>query len=66
MTDEELKAAPALYPFNAPQTKEALFYRQIFEKYYLGEAKWISYPWMPRWVGEVNDPSARTLKHYKP
>jgi len=39
--------------------------RQEFEKYYSGLAYLIPYQWLPRWVGNVTDPSARVLKQYK-
>ncbi|XP_061179872.1 asparagine synthetase [glutamine-hydrolyzing]-like [Saccostrea echinata] len=64
INDKELQEAPAKYPYNTPLTKEALYYRKIFEKFYPGQAEWIPYFWMPRWT-ETTDPSARTLKHYK-
>jgi len=64
INDQALKDAPALYPHNPPQTKEALYYRQIFEKKYPNRSQWLPYFWMPRWSG-ATDPSARVLKHYK-
>lgn len=64
INDKELQEAPAVYPHNTPLTKEALYYRKLFEKFYPGRAEWIPYFWMPRWT-ETTDPSARTLKHYK-
>jgi len=62
--DKELKEASILFPHNTPKTKEALYYRRLFEKYYPGRAEWIPYFWMPKWIAS-GDPSARTLKHYK-
>ena len=50
-----------------PFTKESLLYREIFEKYYPGQAKMIAGFWMPNkdWDGcNVNDPSARVLSNY--
>jgi len=38
VTDREFAAAAARYPFNTPATKEAYFYRRIFEQHYPGEA----------------------------
>lgn len=64
INDKDLKEAARRYPHNTPKTKEALYYRQIFEKHYPGKAKWIPYFWMPAW-SKSDDPSARTLKHYK-
>ena len=56
------------YAYHAkPFTKESLLYREIFEKYYPGQAKMIADFWMPnkQWEGcNVNDPSARVLSNY--
>ena len=56
------------YAYHAkPFTKEALLYREIFEKYYPGQAEMIAGFWMPNkdWEGcDVNDPSARVLSNY--
>jgi asparagine synthase (glutamine-hydrolysing) len=51
--------------FNPPQFKEALWYRTIFEKNYPGREQLIPYYWLPKWVGDVVDPSARMLSVYK-
>jgi len=48
-----------------PLTKESLHYRRIFNKYFHPKAAYvIPYYWMPKWSGNVNDPSARVLKVY--
>lgn len=54
-----------IYPHCTPKTKEALYYRKVFEKDYpkLAES-FIPFFWMPRWVEGVSDPSARFIKHY--
>ena len=56
------------YAYHArPFTKESLLYRELFEKYYPGQAKMIRAFWMPnkKWEGcNVNDPSARVLSNY--
>lgn len=56
------------YAYHAkPFTKESLLYREIFEKYYPGQAKMVADFWMPNkeWKGcDVNDPSARVLSNY--
>lgn len=64
INDEELEEARTKYTHNPPLSKEALYYRKIFEKHYGGCSKWIPYYWMPKW-SQSSDPSARTLKHYK-
>ncbi len=66
-TDDEFEAARKKYAHAAPFTKESLLYRQIFEKYYPGQAEMIVDFWMPNksWKGcDVNDPSARVLSNY--
>ncbi len=65
--DEEYKERIKKYPFATPFTKESLLYREIFEKYYPGQAKMVIDFWMPNksWEGcNVNDPSARVLANY--
>ncbi|HIY96147.1 MAG TPA: asparagine synthase B [Candidatus Borkfalkia excrementigallinarum] len=56
------------YAYHAkPFTKESLLYREIFEKYYPGQAEMVKDFWMPNkhWAGcNVNDPSARVLSNY--
>ena len=55
------------YKTNAPFTPESLLYREIFEKYYPGQAAMIPGFWMPNpaWEGcRVDDPSARVLSNY--
>ncbi len=56
------------YDYHAmPFTKESLLYREIFEKYYPGQAGMIADFWMPNksWEGcDVDDPSARVLSNY--
>ena len=66
-TDEEFESRREQYVFAQPFTKESLLYREIFEKYYPGQAKMVVDFWMPNrnWEGcNVNDPSARVLSNY--
>ncbi|MDO5406886.1 MAG: asparagine synthase B [Eubacteriales bacterium] len=66
-TDEEYETLRRKYTFAQPFTKESLLYREIFEKYYPGQAKMVPDFWMPNksWEGcNVNDPSARVLANY--
>ena len=65
LKEDELKNAENLYPVNTPKTFEALLYRKEFESKFFGHAHLIPYMWMPKWIGNVTDPSARTLEHYK-
>ena len=66
-TDEAFAAGCGKYTFAKPFTKESLLYREIFEKYYPGQAEMVVDFWMPNkaWEGcNVNDPSARVLSNY--
>lgn len=62
VSQDELDDAEKLYPHNTPKTKEALYYRKIFESYYPEKNNVIPHFWMPKWCGEINDPSARELE----
>ena len=56
-----------MYGYARPFTKESLLYREIFEKYYPGQAAMVRDFWMPNreWEGcNVDDPSARVLANY--
>ena len=66
-TDEEFETLRQKYTHAQPFTKESLLYREIFEKYYPGQAEMVVDFWMPNksWDGcNVNDPSARVLANY--
>ena len=66
-TDEEFQAKCKQYDYATPFTKESLLYRELFEKYYPGQAHMIAGFWMPNkeWEGcDVDDPSARVLSNY--
>ena len=66
-TDEEFEEKRKKYTFAAPFTKESLLYRELFEKYYYGQAEMVKDFWMPNksWENcDVDDPSARVLKNY--
>lgn len=66
-TDQEMETLSEKYTYARPFTKESLLYREIFEKYYPGQAEMIAGFWMPNkeWEGcDVNDPSARVLSNY--
>ena len=66
-TDAEFEQKRQQYTFAQPFTKESLLYREIFEKYYPGQAPMVKDFWMPNkdWEGcQVSDPSARVLANY--
>ncbi|GAB2547039.1 asparagine synthase B [Rhodanobacter koreensis] len=75
VSDREFAAAAARYPFNTPATKEAYFYRRIFEQHFPGEAYALTVPggksiacsspaalaWDPAFAGAA-DPSGRAVR----
>ncbi len=66
-SDEDFEKLCEKYDYAKPFTKESLLYRELFEKYYPGQAHMIKDFWMPNknWENcDVNDPSARVLKNY--
>ncbi|GAA6226737.1 asparagine synthetase [glutamine-hydrolyzing] [Lates japonicus] len=65
VNDDQMEKAYKTFPHNPPCSKEAYYFRQVFEKHFPGRAEWLSHYWMPRWIN-ATDPSARTLSIYKP
>ena len=66
-TDAEFAARAARFAYRPPFTKESLLYRELFERFYPGQARMIPDYWMPNrsWPGcDVDDPSARVLSNY--
>jgi asparagine synthase (glutamine-hydrolysing) len=64
ITDTEFKECSSLYSHNPPKSKEALYYRKIYDKLLHGRSTNIPYYWLPKWCGENVEPSARVLKVY--
>ena len=67
ITDDTMSSVTALYPHNTPKSKEALLYRQIYDRWYKDIANVDKY-WMPAgtWFEtEISDPSALVLDCYK-
>ena len=61
--DSEFKNIKKLkkYSWNEPQTKEAYYYRKIYDEHY-NHPESIPYFWLPKWCGTgFIDPSARDL-----
>jgi asparagine synthase (glutamine-hydrolysing) len=61
VSDHEFEFESKKYKHNSPKTKEELYYRRIFEKYYENKSNVIPHFWMPKWCGNIIDPSAREL-----
>jgi asparagine synthase (glutamine-hydrolysing) len=62
VSDEEFLAHKDLFVHCPPQTKEAYYYRKVFVSHF-GEkhTNVVPYFWLPKWCGDVIDPSARVL-----
>ena len=60
VTDIDFKNREYEFPVNTPQLKETMYYRRIFLKHYKHIGV-ISHYWLPRFSGDLVDPSARTL-----
>lgn len=53
------------FTFNPPRTKDALYFRKVFESFYPGRDCVIPHYWLPKFQEEeVLDPSARVLNCY--
>ena len=59
--DDLLKAKKKYEKHNPPKLKEALYFREIFNKLFRNYDKIIPYYWLPKWHGNYIDPSARLL-----
>lgn len=67
ISNEELENAYEKYPHCTPKTKESLMFRNIFHNYFPEKDRdtLIPYQWMPRWCGEMVDPSGRLMKAFE-
>jgi asparagine synthase (glutamine-hydrolysing) len=63
ISDEEFQTA-SRYTHNTPPTKEAYWYRKIYESLY-GNNDTIPHFWLPSWSGNIQEPSARVLSIYQ-
>jgi asparagine synthase (glutamine-hydrolysing) len=61
---QELNIVKKSYTYCPPQFLEAEYYRQIFQKMYKGRDSVIPYYWIPKWNGNIKEPSARVLQVY--
>jgi asparagine synthase (glutamine-hydrolysing) len=63
-TDDELDKAQKQFTHLPPYSKESLYFRNLFcETFGKNEsvAKTIPYIWLPKWSGDITEPSARVL-----
>ncbi|KAK4531746.1 hypothetical protein CCYA_CCYA09G2603 [Cyanidiococcus yangmingshanensis] len=66
ISDEDLKRAPERFPYDPPLTKEAYYYRLIFEKHYgsypsAQSLRACVHKWIPLW-SDSTDPSGRAQR----
>ncbi len=47
------------------QSKEALYYKKIFDELFPGRSDILPYYWMPQWVDTKGDPSATVIKNFQ-
>ena len=60
-SEADLEESKSRYKHVPPHTYEALFYRKTFEEYFGNTAHVIPHYWLPKWCGDVSEPSARVL-----
>jgi asparagine synthase (glutamine-hydrolysing) len=68
ISDKEFDMGRDKYSHMTPMNKEALYFRRVFERFFgvhQTTASIIPYFWLPRWCGNVQNPSARVLSVYQ-
>lgn len=65
ISDEEFRENAPKFTHNEPKTKEAYYYRKLFNQSYPNRASVIPHTWAPKWSTNPNEPSARELPGYK-
>lgn len=66
VTDSEFeKEKTNLHPLINPPTKEAYYYMKKFKENFGTHWNVIPHYWLPKWSGNIQEPSARVLKVYK-
>lgn len=64
ISDDEFDLAAFRFPHNTPLTKEAFYYRKIFEKHFpQKQAAHTVLKWIPKWQKNT-DPSGRVADHH--
>ena len=65
-TDKQFHDKQKTYRHCVPPTKEALYFRELFELNFGRHVSHvIPYYWLPKWCGDITEPSARVLKVYQ-
>jgi len=64
-SDEEFIMKQEEYKHCVPPTKEALYYREMYKNFFGNNTCHIvPYYWLPKWCGDISEPSARVLHNY--
>jgi asparagine synthase (glutamine-hydrolysing) len=63
ISDDEFTTSTNYYK-NKPLLKESYYYRMVFNSIYPSRDSIVPYYWLPKWSGDVVDPSARVLDVY--
>jgi len=61
---EIVKSLNNEYNYLPPPSKEATWYRNIFNEYYPNQEKILPYFWLPKWSGNQLDPSGRLIDKF--
>jgi asparagine synthase (glutamine-hydrolysing) len=61
ISDEEFSTRFVKYPHLTPKTKEAFYYRKTFEEFYPYQEHILEHYWLPNWVDNNGEPSAKIL-----
>lgn len=61
ISDDEFGTREVQYPHLTPKTKEAFYYRKTFEEFYPFQEKMLEHYWLPNWVDNNGEPSAKIL-----
>jgi asparagine synthase (glutamine-hydrolysing) len=65
ISDDEFSERSYRFPLNTPKTKESFYFRMWFEtEFGAHNADTIPYMWLPKWCGDITNPSARVLDVY--
>ena len=62
ISDEDMKNANEKYSHCTPKTKESLMFRNIFHKHFPERDDIIPYQWLPKWSGDIVNPSGRLIE----
>ena len=64
ISDREFSLLAGKYAHCPPKIKESLYYREVFCDHYINCDTSIPYYWLPKWSGDITEPSARVLNCY--